>query len=168
MTVRKILCYPDPKLRIPTQPVKIIDHVIQTLIDDMLETMYENRGCGLAATQIGESQKIFVVDLSRNKTEPYIFINPKILEKSGEQAEEEGCLSVPGIFKKVTRAAHVKVQALNRQGKNFETEADHSYLAQCLQHEIDHLYGKLFIDGLSLLKKNRIKTKLKKRQQETY
>ena len=168
MTVRKILHYPDPKLRIQAQKVEVIDKAIHDLIHDMFETMYENRGCGLAATQIAGPKRVVVIDLGRDKPDPYVLINPEIIEQSGEQVEEEGCLSVPGIYEKVKRSSYVKVEAQDRQGKEFIIEADHSYLAQAIQHELDHLNGRLFIDYLSSLKRERAKKKLQKMRQETY
>ena len=140
-----------------------IDERIQTLIQDMFETMYEARGIGLAATQVDVHERIVVMDLSEEKNEPRVFINPVITHKNGETTYEEGCLSVPGIYDTVTRAEQVTVEALNEKGEAFTLEAD-GLLAICIQHELDHLMGKVFVEHLSQLKQNRIKTKLKKRQ----
>jgi peptide deformylase len=143
-------------------PVKLVDDTIKTLISDMAETMYSSRGIGLAATQVDVHQRIVVIDTSEDKSGLTAFINPEIIEYHGETVYEEGCLSVPGIYDKVTRAERVKIRALNRDGEPFELEAD-GLLAICIQHEIDHLDGKVFVEYLSLLKQTRILTKLKKR-----
>lgn len=163
MALLNILHYPDERLHIIAKPVEKIDERIQTLVKDMFETMYEARGIGLAATQIDVHERIVVMDLSEEKNEPRVFINPVITEKDGETTYEEGCLSVPGIYDTVTRAERVKVEALNEKGEPFTLEAD-GLLAICIQHELDHLMGKVFVEHLSQLKQNRIKTKLKKRQ----
>ena len=155
--------YPDERLHTVAQPVAKIDERIQTLIQDMFETMYEARGIGLAATQVDVHERIVVMDLSEEKNEPRVFINPVITHKNGETTYEEGCLSVPGIYDTVTRAEQVTVEALNEKGEAFTLEAD-GLLAICIQHELDHLMGKVFVEHLSQLKQNRIKTKLKKRQ----
>ena len=139
---------------------------IRQLVSDMAETMYAAPGIGLAATQVNFHQRIVVIDISEDKSGLMAFINPEILEKSGEQVCEEGCLSVPGIYEKVTRAAKVKVRALNAKGERFELDAE-GLLAVCIQHEIDHLDGKVFVEYLSALKQNRIKTKLAKRARIT-
>jgi len=139
---------------------------IRQLVSDMAETMYAAPGIGLAATQVNFHQRIVVIDISEDKSGLMAFINPEILEKSGEQVCEEGCLSVPGIYEKVTRAAEVKVRALNAKGERFELDAE-GLLAVCIQHEIDHLDGKVFVEYLSALKQNRIKTKLAKRARIT-
>ena len=139
---------------------------IRQLVSDMAETMYAAPGIGLAATQVNFHQRIVVIDISEDKSGLMAFINPEILEKSGEQVCEEGCLSVPGIYEKVTRAAKVRVRALNAKGEPFELEAE-GLLAVCIQHEIDHLDGKVFVEYLSALKQNRIKTKLAKRARIT-
>ena len=139
---------------------------IRQLVSDMAETMYAAPGIGLAATQVNFHQRIVVIDISEDKSGLMAFINPEILEKSGEQVCEEGCLSVPGIYEKVTRAAQVKVRALNAKGERFELDAE-GLLAVCIQHEIDHLDGKVFVEYLSALKQNRIKTKLAKRARIT-
>ena len=139
---------------------------IRQLVSDMAETMYAAPGIGLAATQVNVHQRIVVIDISEDKSGLMAFINPEILEKSGEQICEEGCLSVPGIYEKVTRAAKVRVRALNAKGEPFELEAE-GLLAVCIQHEIDHLDGKVFVEYLSALKQNRIKIKLAKRARIT-
>ncbi len=131
------------------------------LIDDMLETMYESKGVGLAATQVDVHQRIIVIDVSEEKNDPLFLINPEILEKDGIKESEEGCLSVPGFYEKVNRAEHIRVKALNREGQSFEFEA-RDLLAVCVQHEMDHLNGKLFVDYISSLKRQRIKKKLEK------
>ncbi len=163
MALLNILQYPDERLHTVAQPVAKIDERIQTLIQDMFETMYEARGIGLAATQVDVHERIVVMDLSEEKNEPRVFINPVITHKNGETTYEEGCLSVPGIYDTVTRAEQVTVEALNEKGESFILEAD-GLLAICIQHELDHLMGKVFVEHLSQLKQNRIKTKLKKRQ----
>ena len=163
MALLNILQYPDERLHTVAQPVAKIDERIQTLIQDMFETMYEARGSGLAATQVDVHERIVVMDLSEEKNEPRVFINPVITHKNGETTYEEGCLSVPGIYDTVTRAEQVTVEALNEKGESFTLEAD-GLLAICIQHELDHLMGKVFVEHLSQLKQNRIKTKLKKRQ----
>lgn len=163
MALLNILQYPDERLHTVAQPVAKIDERIQTLIQDMFETMYEARGIGLAATQVDVHERIVVMDLSKEKNEPRVFINPVITHKNGETTYEEGCLSVPGIYDTVTRAEQVTVEALNEKGEAFTLEAD-GLLAICIQHELDHLMGKVFVEHLSQLKQNRIKTKLKKRQ----
>ena len=163
MALLNILQYPDERLHTVAQSVAKIDERIQTLIQDMFETMYEARGIGLAATQVDVHERIVVMDLSEEKNEPRVFINPVITHKNGETTYEEGCLSVPGIYDTVTRAEQVTVEALNEKGEAFTLEAD-GLLAICIQHELDHLMGKVFVEHLSQLKQNRIKTKLKKRQ----
>ena len=155
--------YPDERMHTVAQPVAEIDERIQTLVKDMFETMYESRGIGLAATQVDVHERVVVMDLTEDKSEPRVFINPVIIEKGGETTYEEGCLSVPGIYDTVTRAERVKVEALDEKGEKFTLEAD-GLLAICIQHELDHLMGKVFVEHLSQLKQNRIKTKLKKRQ----
>lgn len=162
MALLNILQYPDERLHIVAKPVEAVDGRIQTLVEDMFETMYEARGIGLAATQIDVHERVVVMDLTEDKSEPRVFINPVIVEKDGETTYEEGCLSVPGIYDTVTRAERVKVEALDVKGEKFTLEAD-GLLAICVQHELDHLNGKVFVEHLSQLKQNRIKTKLKKR-----
>lgn len=166
MALLPILQYPDERLHIVAKPVEKVDERIQTLIADMFETMYEARGIGLAATQVDVHERVVVMDLTEDKSEPRVFINLTILEKNGETTYEEGCLSIPGIYDTVTRAERVKIEALNEKGETFTLEAD-GLLAICIQHELDHLNGKVFVEHLSQLKQNRIKTKLKKRQKHS-
>lgn len=156
-----ILEFPDERLRKKAAVVKVVDDKIQSLLDDMLETMYHSHGVGLAATQVDVHQRIVVIDVSDERNEPLFLINPEIFEKDGVKEAEEGCLSVPGFFEKVTRAEHIRVRALNRNGESFEFEAT-ELLAICVQHEMDHLDGKLFVDHISPLKRQRIKKKLEK------
>lgn len=167
MALRKILHFPHPNLRITAKPVENITTETQTLIDDMFETMYTDEGCGLAATQIDVHQRIVVMDLSDSRDQPRCFINPEILSKAGTEERNEACLSVPGVYDKVQRAAKVRAKFLDREGVTHEIDAD-GLLAVCLQHEIDHLNGKLFIDHLSPLKRQRIEKKLKKVQSIQY
>ncbi|SCK10489.1 peptide deformylase [Vogesella sp. LIG4] len=166
MALLNILHYPDPRLHKVAKPVEVFDAALQKQVDDMFETMYEARGIGLAATQVDFHQRLIVIDISEDKSAPYVFINPEFLMKDGETVYEEGCLSVPGIYDKVTRAERVKVRAQDRNGKAFELETD-GLLAICLQHEVDHLDGKVFVEYLSEMKQNRIKTKMKKREKHT-
>ena len=158
-----ILRFPDERLRIKAKAVESVDDGVRQLIDDMLETMYEAPGIGLAATQVNVHKRILVLDVSEEKDQPMCFINPQILEKDGIEEREEGCLSVPGIYETVQRADHIKVKALDRDGNAFTLQAE-ELLAVCIQHEMDHLMGKLFVDYLSPLKRNRIKTKLEKQK----
>jgi len=148
-------------LRTKAKEVTVFDNNITTLVADMLETMYDFKGVGLAATQVNVHQRVIVIDVSEEKDEPLCFINPEIIEKQGSEESEEGCLSVPGFFEMVTRAEKVKVKALNKYGEPFELEAD-ELLSVCIQHEVDHLDGKLFVDYISAFKRNRIKAKLDK------
>jgi len=166
MSILNILNYPDERLRTIAQPVIEVSKEIQQLTDDMLETMYNAPGIGLAATQINVHQRIIVIDASEEKNQPLVLINPEILEKDGEQDFEEGCLSVPSIYETVQRAQHIKISALNREGNSFEMEAE-GLLAVCIQHEMDHLQGILFVDYLSQLKRQRIRKKLQKQQKQT-
>ncbi len=161
MALLEILEFPDERLRKRARPVERVDDTIRKLIDDMLETMYEAPGVGLAATQVNVHRRVIVIDVSENKDRPLCLINPEILAREGEEEQEEGCLSVPGVFEKVRRAEKIKVRALDRNGEPFELEAD-GLLAVCIQHEIDHLDGKLFVDYLSPLKRQRIRKKLLK------
>jgi len=163
MPLLPILHFPDPKLRTRAKPVESVDDAIRTLIDNMFETMYEAPGIGLAATQVDVHKRVIVVDVSEEKNQPLVFINPELLEKQGIEEMDEGCLSVPGIYEKVQRADSVKVRALDRNGQSFEMEAD-GLLAVCIQHEMDHLEGKLFVDYLSSLKRDRIQKKLEKQR----
>jgi len=161
-----ILEYPDPRLRTRAAPVAAVDDGIRTLIDDMLETMYAAPGVGLAATQVNVHKRVLVADVTQEQNHPLAFINPEIIERDGKTEAEEGCLSVPGIFDKLnTRSARIVVRALGRDGKPFELEAD-GLLAVCIQHEMDHLEGKLFVDYLSELKRTRIRKKLEKERRE--
>jgi peptide deformylase len=162
MAILEILEYPDPRLRTIAKPVEAVTPKISTLIDDMFETMYDAPGIGLAATQVDQHIQLIVMDLSEDKSEPYVFINPEITILEGEPEKmQEGCLSVPGFYEDVERIEHVLIKALDREGKPFELEAT-GLLAVCIQHEMDHLNGKLFVDYLSKLKRNRIKKKLEK------
>ena len=163
MAIRSILHFPDPRLRRRAQPVGVVDDTVRILVDDMAETMYAAPGIGLAAIQVNETLRVLVIDVSEQRNELRVFINPEILTQDGAQTLEEGCLSVPGIFDEVTRPSHVIVRALDRDGKPFELEAS-GLLATCIQHEIDHLDGKVFVDYLSRLKQSRIRKKLEKQQ----
>ena len=156
-----ILEFPDPRLRNKAVPITQFDQRLQTLIDDMFETMYEAPGIGLAATQVNVHEQLLVLDVSEGKDQPMVFINPEILVRDGEQVYQEGCLSVPGIYADVTRANQIRVKALNRKGEAFEIEAD-GLLAICIQHEMDHLAGKVFVDYLSPLKRDMVRKKLEK------
>ncbi|HBC18246.1 MAG: peptide deformylase [Alcanivorax sp.] len=162
MAKLEILEFPDPRLRTVAKPVEKVDDELRKLIDDMFETMYACPGIGLAATQVDVHQRLIVMDLSEDQTQPRVFINPEITPLTDEVAPyEEGCLSVPGFYEKVQRPARVHIKALDRDGNTFEEEAD-ELLATCIQHEIDHLDGKLFVDYVSRLKRDRIKKKLEK------
>ena len=161
MTILNILKYPDPRLRTLATPITEVTDVHRQQLDDMLETMYEAPGIGLAATQVDIHERMLVIDISEEKNDPRVFINPEIIARDGVEVMEEGCLSVPGIYEKVERADKVTVCALDRDGKAFEFEAD-GLLAVCIQHEIDHLDGKVFVDYLSPLKQQRISKKLEK------
>ena len=168
MAKLKILEFPDPRLRTKATLIDVVDEQLRIFIDDMLETMYEAPGIGLAATQVNVHKRVLVTDVSVEKDEPFVLINPLILEKDGVTVTDEGCLSVPGYYEEVERAEHIKVRFLDRQGDDVELEA-HGLLAVCIQHEMDHLDGKLFVDYLSEVKRSRIRTKLEKerRQQST-
>jgi len=163
MALLNILEYPDPRLRTIAKPVERVDSRIERLIHDMLETMYEAPGIGLAATQVDRHLRIIVLDISENKDSAHIFINPELTILGGEQESEEGCLSVPGYYEMVKRADKIRVHALDAKGKPFELATD-GLLAVCIQHECDHLDGRLFIDYLSSLKQQRIRKKLSKQQ----
>lgn len=166
MAILPILCYPDPRLHKIAKPVAQVDERIQTLVKDMLETMYDAQGIGLAATQIDVHERVIVIDVSEERNEPMALINPEILWASEEtQLGEEGCLSVPGIYDGVERSIAVKVKALDEHGNSREIDAE-GMLAICIQHEMDHLLGKVFVEYLSPLKRNRIKTKLVKAQKQ--
>lgn len=166
MAILKILHFPDPRLATHAKPVERVDAPIVRLIDDMFETMYAAPGVGLAATQVDVHRRVVVIDVSEEKNRPLVFINPEIVEREGSDEREEGCLSVPGVWDKVTRAAKVTVRALDREGQPFELAAD-GLLAVCIQHEVDHLEGILFVDHLSPLKRQRIRKKLEKQQRQT-
>jgi len=165
MAILDILHFPDPRLRNMAKPVAQVDDSIRRLVDDMLETMYEAPGIGLAATQVNVAKRVVVIDISEDKNEPLCLINPEIVEKDGIEQMEEGCLSVPGVYELVSRADHVRLRALDRDGNPFEMEAD-GLLAVCIQHELDHLDGKLFVDYLSSLKRQRIRKKLEKESRQ--
>ena len=159
-----ILHYPDPRLRNRARPVSTVDQTVKRLVDDMFHTMYAAQGIGLAAIQVNVQKQIIVVDVSKEGTQPVCFINPEIVERRGTTQMEEGCLSVPDVRENVERAEWIRVTALNEAGEAFEQQAD-GILAVCIQHEIDHLDGKLFVDYLSRLKRQRILTKAKKQKQ---
>jgi peptide deformylase len=161
MAILDILNYPDPRLHKVAKPVKEVDTAIRRLIDDMRETMYDAPGIGLAATQVNQHIQLILIDISETKDRLQIFINPTIIEKSGAQDYEEGCLSVPGVYENVTRSERVTVEALDAEGKPFTLKAE-GLLSVCIQHEMDHLLGKVFVDYLSPLKRNRIKNKMLK------
>lgn len=163
MAILNILHFPDDRLRTKAQPVTEVTDEHRTLVKNMLETMYDAPGIGLAATQVNVHERILVVDISEEKNDPLALINPEIVEKDGDQEFDEGCLSVPGIYETVHRAENIRVKALNEKGENIDFHAD-GLLAVCIQHEIDHLDGKLFVDYLSQLKKQRIRKKLEKQQ----
>ena len=165
MALLKILHYPDERLHKIAKPVTQVTNITRKLIKDMAETMYAAPGVGLAATQVDVHEQIFVADISEEHNQLMVFINPKIIDSSGEEECEEGCLSVPGIYETVQRCATITVQALNEQGDVYTLEAD-GFLAVCIQHEMDHLRGKVFVEYLSQLKQSRIRAKLKKRQRE--
>ncbi len=166
MALLPILRYPDPRLHTVAAPVECVDDTIRKLIADMAETMYEAPGIGLAATQVDVHQRVIIIDVSEDRSQLLAFINPEILELFGEQVCEEGCLSVPGIYDKVARAERVKVRALDAQGQSFTLDVD-GLLAVCVQHEIDHLQGKVFVEHLSRLKQTRIKSRLAKQARVT-
>ena len=161
MSILTILHFPDPRLRIKTKPVKNVDGKIVRLVDDMLETMYRAPGIGLAAPQVNNQHSIIVIDISEDKSQPLCLINPKIEKMEGKQSVPEGCLSVPGFFEEVERAERITVSAIDRNGEPFTMDAE-DILAVCIQHEYDHLFGKLFVDYISGLKRQRIRQKLEK------
>ena len=163
MAILDILSYPDPRLYTVAKPVAQVDSKIKQLVEDMAETMYAAPGIGLAATQVNVHQQVIVIDISETKDQLQVFINPVIKTKNGRQEYEEGCLSVPGVYDNVTRAETIEVEALDKNGQPFTLKAD-GLLAVCIQHEVDHLLGKVFVQYLSPLKQNRIKTRLLKRQ----
>ena len=160
-----ILEYPDPRLRIRAEPVTKVDAEIRQLVDDLLETMYGADGIGLAATQVDRHFRVIVIDVSEARNQPHCLINPEIVEATGEVTSSEGCLSVPEYYDNVARAERIRVRALDREGSSFEFEAD-GMLAVCIQHEMDHLEGKVFVERLSRLKQQRILAKLKKQMRQ--
>ncbi|HEB94021.1 MAG TPA: peptide deformylase [Gammaproteobacteria bacterium] len=163
MSVLNILHFPDPLLRQKAKPVTTVDAGIRRIVDDMFETMYKAPGIGLAAVQVNILKRIIVIDISEDRNQPLCLINPEIIKATGSEKSEEGCLSVPGIYEQVRRAEHIRVRALDREGQAIILETD-DLLAVCIQHEIDHLDGKLFVDHLSALKRNRIRKKLEKQR----
>jgi peptide deformylase len=166
MAILNILRYPDPRLHTVAKPVAQVDERIRQLVDDMLETMYHAHGIGLAATQVDVHERVIVIDISEERNSPRVLINPQIVERSEEMVVgEEGCLSVPSVYDKVDRHARVTVEALDRDGQPCRFEAE-GLLSVCVQHEMDHLMGKVFVEYLSPLKRNRIKTKMLKRSRE--
>lgn len=166
MALLEILKHPDPRLRRKSVAVEAVTDEIRQLVDDMLETMYAAPGIGLASIQVNEPRSVVVIDISEEKDQPLCLINPEITHSDGEETYEEGCLSVPGIYESVNRAETVTVAALDREGTPFELQAD-GLLAICIQHELEHLQGKLFVDKLSRLKQQRIQKKLEKQAKET-
>ena len=161
MAILDILHFPDARLRNTAAPVAAVDDSVRRLIDDMFETMYDAPGIGLAAIQVNDPRRVIVVDTSEDRSQPLALVNPEILSRDGEEEMDEGCLSVPGVYETVKRADRIRVRALDRDGETFEMDAD-GLLAVCIQHEIDHLDGKLFVDYLSNLKRQRIRKKLEK------
>ena len=167
MAIRQILEFPDPRLRKVASPVTVFDEKLEVLIEDMFETMYEAQGIGLAATQINVHQRLLVIDISEEKDQPMVFVNPKFEIIEPELSEyDEGCLSVPGFYETVSRPSRIKVIAQDKSGAEFEMEAE-ELLATCIQHEIDHLEGKLFVDYISNLKRQRIRQKLEKEHKKS-
>jgi peptide deformylase len=165
MTKLVILEYPDPRLRKKAAPVTAVDAAVRQLADDMLQTMYAAKGVGLAATQVDVHKRLIVLDVSEERDRPLVLINPELLTLEGSGPGEEGCLSLPGIYDKLTRATHIRVRALNLEGQSFEMDAE-GLLAVCIQHEIDHLEGKLFVDYLSELKRQLIRRRLEKERRQ--
>ncbi|TDY03696.1 peptide deformylase [Thiohalophilus thiocyanatoxydans] len=165
MAMLNILNYPDDRLRIKAKPVTEFDARLHRQIDDMFETMYAAPGIGLAATQVDFHQRLIVIDVSEDRSQPLVLINPEITEKDGIQQIDEGCLSVPGVYEPVERAEHIRLKTQDRDGNPLEMEAE-GLLAVCIQHEMDHLEGKLFVDYLSELKRQRIRKKLEKQQRQ--
>ena len=165
MALLNILHFPDPLLRTKAENVEQVDDTVRKLVDDMFDTMYEAPGIGLAATQVNVHKRVIVVDVSEERNQPLALINPEILSAEGEEESEEGCLSVPGVFDRVQRAERIRIKALDREGEPFEAEYD-GLLAVCIQHEIDHLDGVVFVDHLSPLKRQRIRKKLEKQARQ--
>ena len=165
MAVRPILRFPDPRLHTVARPVEHFDEALRELVRDMVDTMIEAPGIGLAATQIDVHLRVIVIDVSEDKSDLRVLINPEIVSKSGDIEYEEGCLSVPGIYDKVHRAEKIRVRALNRDGQSYEFDAD-GLLAVCVQHEMDHLMGKVFVEYLSPFKRDRIKNKMLKKSRD--
>jgi peptide deformylase len=165
MTKLVILEYPDPRLRKKAAPVRAVDAAVRQLADDMLQTMYAAKGVGLAATQVDVHKRLIVLDVSEERDQPLVLINPELLSLEGLGQGEEGCLSLPGIYDKLTRATHIRVRALNLDGEPFEMDAE-GLLAVCIQHEMDHLEGKLFVDYLSELKRQLIRRRLEKERRQ--
>lgn len=166
MSILNILEYPDPKLRTIASPVKVFDERIKTIVKDMLETMYDAPGIGLAATQVDIHERIVVIDISEEKNQPLVLINPEVEVLEGEpEVMEEGCLSIPGFYEEVSRVNHCKLKAFDENGNAYEKICE-GLLAVCVQHELDHLNGKLFVDYISALKRNRIKSKLEKKHKQ--
>jgi peptide deformylase len=163
MTILDILHFPDPRLRKKAETVTQVDDQVRQTVDDMFQTMYDAPGIGLAANQVNIQKRIIVIDTSKEKDQPLCLINPEILDRQGEEEMEEGCLSVPGFYEQVRRSAQVKVRALDKEGREFELITE-GLLAVCVQHEIDHLDGKLFVDYISPLKRQRIRKKLEKQK----
>jgi peptide deformylase len=166
MAILDILHFPDARLRNVAKPVAQVDDKVRQLIDDMFETMYQAPGIGLAAIQVDEPRRVIVIDISEDRSQPLALVNPEILARDGEEEMDEGCLSVPGVYETVQRAERIRVRALDREGKAFELDVD-GLLAVCIQHEIDHLDGKLFVDYLSSLKRQRIRKKLEKESRQS-
>ena len=165
MAILDLLHYPDPRLRTPAKAVASVDDELRALVGDMFETMYQAPGIGLAATQVNVHKRVLIIDISKEQNQPRVFINPEILEKSGIEEMDEGCLSVPGIYERVQRAERIRLRAMDLDGQSIELEAD-GLLAVCIQHEIDHLDGKLFVDYLSQLKRQRVRKKLEKQRRQ--
>jgi peptide deformylase len=165
MAILTILEFPDERLRKKAKPVASVDPAIRQLIDDMLETMYAAPGIGLAANQVNVQQRVIVLDISEEKNAPLAFVNPEVIAREGQEESDEGCLSVPGVYEKVKRAEKIRLRALDREGQPMEFEAD-GLLAVCIQHEIDHLEGKLFVDYLSPLKRQLARKKVRKEQRQ--
>jgi peptide deformylase len=163
MAIRDILLYPDPRLNIVAKPVAEVNDEIRTLVDDLAQTMYAAPGIGLAATQVDVHLRVIVIDASEARDQLVVLINPEIVAAEGEQQCDEGCLSVPGVYEPVTRASKVTVRALNREGEPFELTAE-GMLAVCVQHEMDHLVGRVFVERLSRLKQSRIRARMTKRE----